>query len=282
MKEDLSGEVHIAVARGRIRCDRLRSLADGSDWGARGVALLDGDASEIEIVTADPACPKDGLTYSETSLIGGRSREIWLQGRASGRYVVQAVNPESRAVRAWLGADVFRERKVRIAFYFLPGAQKWSDDLLLAGAQAILNPQANVSLEKIGTWRSARGLPSVPTPFDIDNTTHRAKLSGYGWNSAADLTVYFGLDIAEPGGSRGTTNGITKDNQTYLNSFSRPLSAIGRMTRTLAHEIGHFLTYDRERSHDDRPSDLMYQNATHSPGTNLRRARIRRFVRPGY
>src|SRR5215216_1850170 len=94
--------------------------------GARGIKLIGGADLQIRCRPANIASgAPDGLTYTETALTGAAHREIWLQGRNKGEYVVEAFKPESGVVVAMLGAGVFPLRMVKVAYYTLPGARKW-------------------------------------------------------------------------------------------------------------------------------------------------------------
>src|SRR5262245_16147627 len=82
--------------------------------GARGLKLAGAKGLEIRI-ESDPPGKAGGLTYSETKLHSQPHREIWLQGRAAGRYVVSTGHSGAKAAR--LEAEVFEQRTIRIAYY---------------------------------------------------------------------------------------------------------------------------------------------------------------------
>jgi hypothetical protein len=248
--------------------------------GARGIKLIGGADLQIRCRPANIGSgAPDGLTYSETALTAAAHREIWLQGRQKGQYVVEAFKPESGIVVAMLGAGVFPLRTVKVAYYTLPAARKWDTKRVNDVAHNILFPQANVKVEWLGHWGNEFGYSvNLPQKINIVDDKQRDELRAYGDAPAADLKIYFAWTIqSEQAGM--VTNAITYVGRTVVDSFRRKESEIPRMGRTVAHEIGHFISNSDGPSHDDKSSDLMYGDSTPTPGTIVRRKRIQRFGR---
>ncbi|HKO48380.1 MAG TPA: hypothetical protein VJV79_11680 [Polyangiaceae bacterium] len=217
-----------------------------------------------------------GLGLSETKLNSTAAREIWIQGRVPGRYLVSASRGGVPVVP--LEAEVFPEKVVKIAFYIMPDCVgNWDVSKLTELANAIWFPQANVRLEFLGAWtpESATSQFRVSGPIDLSQAQLNA-LYEYGNNWAANLLVYFGgRKIA---GIRGySTNAITAGNKTYVDTSTHRKQDYAKMGRTLAHEIGHAIC-PTSVGHDGKPTDLMFAT-NKSGGTRIRRTRVRQVIR---
>jgi hypothetical protein len=247
--------------------------------GARGLNLSQGQNLEIKIEPA--GAPESGaiggLGFSETKLATSAHREIWIQGRVRGRYLVSAARSGIPVVP--LEAEVFTERVVKIAYYIMPDCYgNWDVKKLTEMAHAIWFPQANVRLQMQGVWgpESATSQFNVTGQIDLSINEQRTALQEYGNNWAANLMVYLGSRkiIADKGFS---TNAITGGNKTYVDTSTHSKQDYTKMAHTLAHEIGHFICPSGV-GHDPKPTDLMYVTAK-AGGTQIRRTRIRQVIR---
>ena len=249
-------------------------------YGARGLKVTGAAKLQIKIEPIYGSGASDGLRHSETQLYSTTDREIWIQGRAPGRYLVGAASSGIPVMQ--LEAHVLKERVVKIAYYSMISAQnsRWDIRKLHDMANAILFPQANVRLEFVGLWwpQSATSTFNPGGPVDLSSNAQRASLQDYGNNWNANLLVYFGTlkNLADKGGK---INAQTAGNKTYVDSYSHLAQENARMARTLAHEIGHFICPDGS-GHDGKATDLMYGDSSKTPGTEIRGARTRMIIRP--
>jgi hypothetical protein len=243
--------------------------------GSRPIVLLNGDG--LSLNAARNALGTGGVTLRETRHNDPRRREIVIEGTQAGIYEVSAGAPESHEVNVMLYAQVFPERVVRIAYYFLPGAQRWDANELNNQANNIFLPQANVRVEFLGSWDSTTA-PTINLPRQLNLLAPglSGELRKYGNHARANLLVYFGGSISGEF-KNNDTNAQTLGDQTIIDSGRRSSKDIEGMARTLAHEIGHFVSDLNGPSHDEKPTDLMF--TPHTNGTQLRRERIQRIIR---
>ena len=244
--------------------------------GARGLKLSGAQNLEFMTERVPGSGVSGGLGLSETKLNSTAGREIWIQGRVPGRYLVSASRGGVPVVP--LEAEVFPERLVKIAFYIMPDCVgNWDVEKLSKMANALWFPQANVRVEFHSVWtpESATSQFNVKGPIDLSQAQMTA-LYEYGNNWAANLLVYFGgRTIA---GIRGySTNAITDRNKTYVDTSTNSKQDYAKMARTLAHEIGHFIC-PTGGGHDGKATDLMFAT-NKSGGTQIRRARVRQVIR---
>jgi len=245
--------------------------------GARGLKLSQAQNLEIKIDPAPGGGVPGGLGFSETKLTSTTQREIWIQGRVPGRYLVSAAKAGVPVVP--LEAEVFAERVVKIAFYIMSDAiGNWDVKKLSEMANAIWFPQANVRIEFHSVWPHNSMTPQlkISGPIDLAQEGQAVAFQEYGNNWAANLMVYFGSrKIAAVQGF--STNGQTKGNKTYIDTSTNPKQNYTKMAHTLAHEVGHFICL-RDVGHDGKSTDLMFASAAHG-GTQIRRTRVRQVYR---
>ena len=86
--------------------------------GARGLKLSHSQNLQFIVEPVPGSGVSGGLGVSETKLSSIVEREIWIQGRVKGRYMVSASRGGAPVVP--LEAEVFPERLVKIAYYILP------------------------------------------------------------------------------------------------------------------------------------------------------------------
>jgi hypothetical protein len=242
--------------------------------GARGLKLSQAQNLEIKIDPAPGSGAPGGLGSSETKLNSTTQREVWIQGRVPGRYLVSAAKAGVPVVP--LEAEVFAERVVKIAFYIMSDAiGNWDVKKLSEMANAIWFPQANVRIEFHSVWPHNSMTPQLKISglIDMKQDGQRTAFMDYGNNWAANLMVYFGSrKIAADKGY--STNAQTSGNKTYVDTSTHPAQNYTKMAHTLAHEIGHFVCLDNVgKSHDAKAMDLMF--ATGQGGTQIRRTRVR-------
>jgi len=245
--------------------------------GARGLMLSQAQNLEIKIDPAPGGGVPGGLGLSETKPNSSTQREIWIQGRVRGRYLVSAA--KAGVPVAPLEAEVFPERVVKIAFYIMSDASgNWDVKKLSEMANAIWFPQANVRLEFHSVWPHNSMMPQlkISGAIDLAQDGQRTAFYEYGNNWGANLMVYLGgRKIAPVKGF--STNGQTQGNKTYIDTSTHPKQNYTKMAHTLAHEVGHFVCLGGV-AHDGKPTDLMFATATHG-GTQIRRTRIRQVYR---
>jgi hypothetical protein len=243
--------------------------------GSRGVLLVDAPGNELR---ASQLFGGDSFTFSEAGDSVSARREIWVQGRKPGRYELQVISLNGPTVIYSLFVEVFAERAVKVAFYFLPGVERRFDvDLLTRAVNEIWFGPANVSIKSLGAWGNESG-ETIDLPRQINIVEAVGKLREYGNHASAQWLVYFGWTIASE--DKTNSNGTTIGDQTLIDLGRFNSGQIKKLAQTVAHELGHMISLP-DPSHDEKKSDLMFHLSTHD-GSNItiRRPRVIQVIRP--
>jgi hypothetical protein len=257
--------------------------------GTRGIKLMNGRGLDIRIESHKTGQVSNGITFTETEIPEGPHRELLLQGNEPGRYRVCALAPCGPTPIAILQTEVFPERIIRIAAFFLPvdvshiteqRADEWNDKLskIEERVNNIFMPQANIKVTNIRESKKAWNPGNKPcdarAPINLQDENTRQALWRFSMDIMPkdpppyDLLMYFCGKILG-----GDTNGECVYTYAVIDLSKRSPDDDGcaRVARTIAHEIGHFCTNNpppgvtnpfpanrpSPKPHDEDKNDLM-------------------------
>jgi hypothetical protein len=181
--------------------------------------------------------------------------------------------------------DVSVKRKVtaRVAFFYVNRGPNGTSrdpnnlDSLIAAANAILEPQANVVIERVPVTNPILSIPNLP----------RAVHYGSHWNmvtekgvSSADLNVYFVGDYTGSTDHKHRKNKRDTEAETMEKSCIFEDDVAGEEAVTLAHELVHRMLGEEKEvalgfreGHSLAPGDLMFVGGD-STGRKIPRAQV--------
>lgn len=252
------------------------------------------------------AYPPDLVTveYEPYDARGDLKRGILLVGRQAGTGYLLASQRTNPICTARLDIAVKTQKTVTVYFQFVAdnvnldkrktGASTTRRSIdhiedILAAANRILTPQANVKLHEAGRKHLllAEDLgPSVQVSRALDNlpTWDERELLFRHAHKTADFNVFFVRDLQRPGSGRHDLDGVTvtvrRDTTIASLAGNAPVyranciiedrlgswqSMDAALTgRVLAHEVGHFLMFN-----DTNPTDAHHYHGQQRPSSHL-------------
>lgn len=210
-----------------------------------------------------------GMTWSETENKNSKVREIWIETNAPGTYTLEFSRSNSGFVAYFINIIVVNERKIDVAFAYLPGmTNRFVIKTLVDTINDIWLLPAAVSVREVGTFTNDFGKSfNVNEPkIDLRNIEHLKALTEYNNPTNANWLVYFVWGIK----NEGRTVGLTGSGKTIINYPLFKKSESDAVGRTLAHELGHLICSEPPR-HDTQSGDLMLEvSAKHHRNTTIR------------